>query len=657
MAVPTYPGVYIEEFTPGAPIQGVGTSTPAFLGPTSSGPLNVPTMITSWDLFKVTFGDLPVDGFYLWYGVRGFFENGGTTCYVTRVSNATFDTITLADQAAVPTPTIVLRARRPGPSTPSISVSVVGNVHAVSAASASLFRPTATITNASGTSVTVDSPDHAAQFRPGDRITWNGSTESQPVVVSRAEGATIRVASPLSGTYTTGTVRLVDLSPGDTAFRAQHAAKLFAGSVIRLVQAASGSNPAATDTKVAKSVEVERISPTLTTYRVTLRQGLSTGFVLDPPASGITVESEEFKIIVTQGAKTATYDELGMDPEHASYFASVINGDATGVVTASPVSPPNTTPPPDNRPKDLAATNLTGGSPDSPATLAASDYVNSLALLRPLRDVNMVAIPDRTDLQVQLAVIDHCTTMQDRFAILDSKLGAPLFGTGSVELQGSGLKTPNGFAALYYPWLVVGAATGSTMVTVPPSGHIAGIYARTDNARGVHKAPAGNEALVNGALAVERTMSDTDQGVLNLQGIDVVRVFTSGGRPVVWGARTTSTDANWQYVNIRRLFLYIEASIEQGIRWAVFEPNNQALWQKLKRTITEFLTRVWRDGALFGAKAEDAFYVRIDDALNPFSEQQLGRLHIEIGLRPSYPAEFIIVRIGIWPGGSAISES
>jgi uncharacterized protein len=140
----------------------------------------------------------------------------------------------------------------------------------------------------------------------------------------------------------------------------------------------------------------------------------------------------------------------------------------------------------------------------------------------------------------------------------------------------------------------------------------------------------------------------------------VIRVFYAGGRPTVWGARTTASgyggNANWQYVNIRRLFLYLEESIQEGLRGAVFEPNNTQLWQKLKRTLTDFLTRSWREGALFGEKADKAFYVRIDEDLNPFSEQQLGRLHIEIGVRPSYPAEFIIVRIGIWDGGSEVSE-
>ena len=119
-------------------------------------------------------------------------------------------------------------------------------------------------------------------------------------------------------------------------------------------------------------------------------------------------------------------------------------------------------------------------------------------------------------------------------------------------------------------------------------------------------------------------MSDVDHGQLNMQGINVIRLFQDGGRPMLWGARTTATNRNWQYVNVRRLMLYLEESIQEGIRWAVFEPNNLGLWQKLKRTITEFLTRVWRDGALFGATAEEAFYVRIDEILNPPSERALA---------------------------------
>ena len=152
-------------------------------------------------------------------------------------------------------------------------------------------------------------------------------------------------------------------------------------------------------------------------------------------------------------------------------------------------------------------------------------------------------------------------------------------------------------------------------------------------------------------------MSDIDQGELNKRlNINVIRVFQTGGRPVVWGARTTATDTNWQYVNIRRLFIFIEKSIQRGIRGSVFEPNNLELWQKLKRTISAFLAQQWRDGALFGATEKDAFYVRIDEVINPPDQRALGRLNIEIGVKPAYPAEFIVVRIGIWQGGSDITE-
>src|SRR5262249_4857526 len=154
----------------------------------------------------------------------------------------------------------------------------------------------------------------------------------------------------------------------------------------------------------------------------------------------------------------------------------------------------------------------------------------------------------------------------------------------------------------------------------------AGIYARSDDARGVHKAPA-NEP-VRAALGLAEVVDDVSQGVLNLAGINVLRIFPGEGRPIVWGARTTcpAAETPWRYVNVRRLFLFVEQSIKQGIRWAVFEPNDLALWKKLTRTINEFLTRVWRSGALFGAKASEAFYVKIDEENNPEALRALGQV-------------------------------
>ena len=324
------------------------------------------------------------------------------------------------------------------------------------------------------------------------------------------------------------------------------------------------------------------------------------------------------------------------------------------MVYALPAVPLNPNPPV----TPTALTQLSGAAADNPATLTSNDYIAALNKLEAVDDVNMICVPDRNAPldAVQGTVLEHCQKMHDRFAILDSQRDEPPFGAGSVELHFNSVTTPRGFGALYYPWLRVMDFSGNDTLLVPPSGHVAGIFARIDGTRGVHKAPAGEEADVRGSLGVERVLSNEEQGQLNLLGVNVIRVFVPGGRPLVWGARTTATNRSWQYINVRRLFLFLEESIQEGIRWAVFEPNNQQLWKKLRRTITGFLARVRRDGALFGATDEEAFYIRIDEVLNPFDEQALGRLNIEIGIGPTYPAEFIIVRIGIWPGGSEVNE-
>jgi hypothetical protein len=379
------------------------------------------------------------------------------------------------------------------------------------------------------------------------------------------------------------------------------------------------------------------------------------------PANPATVQSEEFHFRISQGAATTSYDFLSIDSAHPRYVVTVINGISNGLLQVELVEPPPTAAPPMNLPAPTGGpAALAGGANEDLSTLASPDYLDALDTLRRIDDVNMIAIPDEPSAAVQQALITHCEQKQDRFAVLDARPNLPLFGAGAtpgIDTQRRDVDSTRGYAALYYPWLSVLPAGPGLPILVPPSGHVCGIMARTDAFRGVFKAPA-NE-IVNGAVGIQVSgqMEDIEQGQLNLLGINVIRVPQGGGRPMLMGARTTATDLNWQYVNIRRLFMFLEESIQEGIRWAVFEPNNLELWQKLKRTITAFLLQQWRDGALFGEKPENAFYVRIDDVLNPFSEQALGRLHMEIGVRPSFPAEFIIVRIGIWDGGGEVSES
>jgi phage tail sheath protein FI len=280
----------------------------------------------------------------------------------------------------------------------------------------------------------------------------------------------------------------------------------------------------------------------------------------------------------------------------------------------------------------------------------------ALAALTRRPDVSIVCVPGVVDAGVQGRVLGHCTDLADRFAVLDgARDDQPLDEDGALQTQRGLLDSENGFGALYWPWIVVpDPRPGATApVPVPPSGHVAGVMARCDNTVGVHKAPA-NE-VVRGAVDLDWSLNDTEHGQLNALNINVIRQFP-GGPPLVWGARTLTRNTQWRYVNVRRLVSFIEDSLTQGLRWAVFEPNNTALWKGLERTITEFLTRVWEAGALFGATAEDAFYVLVNKELNPPAVQNLGQVVVEIGLAPTRPAEWVVLRLGLWDGGARITE-
>lgn len=255
---------------------------------------------------------------------------------------------------------------------------------------------------------------------------------------------------------------------------------------------------------------------------------------------------------------------------------------------------------------------------------------------------------------VQLAMIAHCENMKDRFAILDPLPDLNAQQVRDWRMNEAGYDSK--YAALYYPWIEVPNPTpgsnGATMF-IPPAGHMAGIYARNDTERGVHKAPA-NE-VVRGAISLANNITRSEQDSLNPIGVNCIRAFPGRGIRV-WGARTLSSDADWRYINVRRLFNFIEKSIETGSHWVVFEPNDLDLWQRVKRTITAFLTRVWRDGALFGTTPEEAFFVKCDAENNPPETRDAGQLIVEIGIAPVKPAEFVIFRISQWAGGSAVDE-
>ena len=253
-------------------------------------------------------------------------------------------------------------------------------------------------------------------------------------------------------------------------------------------------------------------------------------------------------------------------------------------------------------------------------------------------------------------MISHCEAMKNRFCILDPTRDADI---NAIRKQRELLLSERGYAALYYPWIKVSIETlngGEVKLIndyIPPGGYLAGVYARTDRDRGVHKAPA-NE-IVQGAIGVKAAVTQRQQDILNPLGINSIRAFAGRGIRV-WGGRTISDDSLWKYVNIRRLFIFLEESIDEGTQWVVFEPDNQKLWARVKQSITQFLTEVWKDGALMGSKAEQAFFVNCDLTTMTRDDIANGRLIIVIGVAPVKPAEFIIFRVAHWSVGSTVSE-
>jgi phage tail sheath protein FI len=265
-----------------------------------------------------------------------------------------------------------------------------------------------------------------------------------------------------------------------------------------------------------------------------------------------------------------------------------------------------------------------------------------LAALAAIDEINLLMAPDEVNDNIANAntitnaVIAQCETLKDRFAIVSAERTTD-FNT---------LRPPRdtSYAGFYYPWIEVYDPVQRRNMIIPLSGHVAGIIARTDIERGVHKAPA-NE-VVRGALNLQHPVTKTMQDLLNPRGVNCIRDFRSDGRGIrLWGARTSTSDPLWKYVNVRRLFLFIEESIEEGTQWVVFEPNDEPLWAQVRRSISNFLILVWRSGALMGLTQEEAFFVKCDRTTMTQADIDSGRLICYIGVAPVKPAEFVIFRI------------
>jgi len=671
------PGVYIEEITGPGVIQGVGTSTAAFIGPAARGPF-VPTTITTFDDFKRIYGR-ETDGwpylfanrwYYLGHAVQGFFENGGARAVILRVGTAKTARWSLTNR--VGQDVLQLEARQEGSGANGLSI-VVTKTGLTGAAAPEFAYAKATINKARDNTIEIDYDAASSDFVPGDTVLLRrGVNHQRNEVVSIAVDTNpvtsivvtsiVLAITPLSQATT---IEIADIESPQARFRLKlPVSGLQSGSLIKATGAAtSGAHYAVVEAVNDKGFVYLR-RPLF--QRDTANSGWSDVIPLRSGAGAAArVETIDFSLKITSGGTVKDdIDGLSLDPFHSKY---IYRAELKSVrVLPSVPAPATSVLLGDLEMGSAPAALIAAGQDDDLSKLTPASFEGALKALEDVDEVNIVCIPDSAnELLIQQAAFAHCNRMKDRIAVLDVPFGREPDGAVSARSHRASVEATGGFAALYYPWLTVPEPVDPGLsrpavprpLPIPPSGHIAGIMARTDETLGVHHAPANTD--VRGVMGLERVLSDRQQALINLEGVNALRIFPGEGRVIVWGARTTAskTETDWTYVNVRRLMLYIEESIQEGIRWAVFKPNDRPLWQSLKRTIGDFLESVWKAGGLAGLKREQAYQVRIDEGLNPQSEIVLGRLHIEIKVAPVRPAEFIIVRIGLWDGGAEITES
>ena len=383
--------------------------------------------------------------------------------------------------------------------------------------------------------------------------------------------------------------------------------------------------------------------------RLTLDPVLNRSVEADSPVRVI-----EFNLTVDDGVTSETFENLSMRTDAPRYVEDVVNLRSRLITVtdqnsgrALPFNLPRTT--------DGSTTTLGSGAdgdaPDADDFKGADNGPGQRTGIKALADIDLVSIlaaPGISDPSVHQELLIQCGLLKDRFAVLDPSEGSVMGSGQSNDIQVQRSNVDSLYGAIYYPWMNIRDPLypdDEDGRLVPPSGHVIGIYARVDNTRGVHKAPA-NEPI-RGINSLEFKLSDREQDILNPLNINVLRDFRDSNRGIrVWGARCTTTDSAWRYIPVRRLFIFVEESLEEGLQWVVFEPNGERLWARVRRTINGFLRTLWLNGALRGVTQDEAFFVKCDRSTMSEDDIANGRLIVLVGIAPLHPAEFVIIRIG-----------
>ena len=583
------PGVYVEEVESGAvPMEGVSTSTAGFIGMAERGPvIGRPQLVTNFADYQRMYGSYLSEAKYgdyrfLPYAVEQFFLNGGSRAFIMRV-------VPQGAKCSATSGSAVLKftAANPGEWGDRLRVTITPASKAKTQALEAIDDRSVRVKSCDG-------------FTAGDVVEfYDGRTLSHNRVKSAIDGV-LSFEEPIGCDIVDTNLlpkKVIKTCEFNVSVRFEDAEETYLN--VSLNESASSYIAARMQKSELVTVEV--------------------GKVPAQPAAQAPAEKKDDKKDEKAPAVAPAAKAAGVMPPYK----------AVGGVGES------------------LSLGFSGGSDGNIGGTKASDYMGSdngpgkrtgIQAFLENAQVSIMAVPGVTDSDVQLALVAHCENTKSRFAVLDIPLDKKKVG----DVLDHRNMFDTSYAVLYHPWLEVFDPLARKSSYMPPSGAMVGIYARTDTERGVQKAPA-NE-VVRGCTGLSCPYNEGEQDILNPQGVNLIRSFTGRGIRV-WGARTASSNPLWKYINVRRLFIFVEESLKANTNWVVFEPNSEALWGRVQRTIELFLSSMWRSGALAGTSPGEAFFVNIGRSTMTQDDIDNGRLICNIGIAPVKPAEFVIFRI------------
>ena len=611
------PGVFVEETSfRQKTIEGVSTSTTAFVGPTRYGPEEgEPPLLTSFSEFERIYGGIDQLQFnneeathnYIAHAVRNYFEEGGRRLYVARVVD---DSAARASASIGASPSTIGFAARHRGAAGNFSVTLIFKL---------------------GENILGEAPRDPSQPLSVDTVPVLRGVRNGDIVMATATG------SPAGDRALYEVEAFID--NGRNTFRLRAAEPASPDDALDLDQFQSVHML----TVSVVTGEMGRFGDQLSWEGLNFRERHGESFFTIFQPSPANLRTELYVPLVVNADSNQRLDAVADLIEQASLTSPASASPVVDVLTALNDD--------DSTDAERSIRIFLSGGTDG-QRLSAGDYEGSedepksgIKSLEDLEEISIVAAPGSTHsaggdtgADVRRLLIAHCEKMRYRVAVLDS-VNAQLIS--EIRAHRSSLDSTR--AGLYYPWIEIADPLTETDILLPPSGFVTGIFARNDIERGVHKAPA-NEVL-RLAKSLEVNINKSQQEVLNPDGINVIRFFEGRGYRI-WGARTITSDPEWKYMNVRRYFAFLERSIEKGTQWAVFENNGRTLWANVQSTIQDFLFNEWKENHLAGATPDEAFFVRCDRSTMTQNDLDNGRMICLIGVAPLRPAEFVIFRIG-----------